>query len=219
MEEMKRLEEVLYEKLHRREPGIDKFDRLWESAVFLPFVQTEDGVALLFEERAHSLRSQPGQICFPGGKVDCQDDGFAATAVRETCEELGLSPDDITVCGELDTLVTHSGPIIRPFVGLIHDISKIKFNPDEVERVFTVPLKELLAIEPMRCSMMLADHPGPDFPFDLVPKRQRDWRRNKDYYVYFYPYKDTVIWGLTARILFSFLHRSSRELHGYLQEI
>ena len=185
MDKLKQLQEILYERLHRRPPGIDKLDRLWEAAVLLPLVQTEQGIAVLFEERAHSLRRQPGEICFPGGKVECSDaNNFAVTAVRETCEELGLSPEDITLCGELDSLVTHMGPIIHPFVGMLKDISKISFNPSEVECVFTVPLQELLSMTPRRCSMELADHPGEDFPFDLVPNRMRGWRKHKEYYVF-----------------------------------
>ena len=216
MENMKKLQEVLYERLHRRPVGIDKLDRLWEAAVLLPLVQTEEGIAVLFEERAHSLRRQPGQICFPGGKVECADaNNFAVTAVRETCEELGLAPEDITICGELDSLVTHMGPIIHPFVGMLKDISKISLNPSEVERVFTVPLQALLSMTPRRCSMELADHPGADFPFDLVPDRMRGWRKHKEYYVHLYEYGDHVSWGLTARMLHAFLHRSGPELKAF----
>ena len=219
MDKMEKLQAILYERLHRRPPGIDKLDRLWEAAVLLPLVQTEKGIAVLFEERAHSLRRQPGEICFPGGKVECSDaHNFAVTAVRETCEELGLTPEDITICGELDSLVTHMGPIIHPFVGMIKDISRISYSPSEVECVFTVPLKELLAMEPRRCYMELADHPGEDFPFDLVPHRMRGWRKHKQYYVYFYEYGEHVIWGLTARMLHAFLYRSRSVLETFLAE-
>lgn len=210
------LQEKITAKLKSRPAGIDKLDRLWEAAVLLPIVETKDGPALLFEERAHTLRRQPGEICFPGGKVECADSSHAMTAVRETCEELGLDEQQIKVLGELDALVTHSGPIIHPFVGLISELEKIAFNSDEVERVFTVPLKFLLEQEPQRCSMKLADHPGADFPFDLVPQRQRSWRMNKEYYVYFYRYENYVIWGLTARILYGFLRRSRRVLQELL---
>ena len=217
MDKLKQLQEILYERLHRRPPGIDKLDRLWEAAVLLPLVQTEQGIAVLFFFFFHSLRRQPGEFCFPGGKVGCSDaNNFAVTAVRETCEELGLSPEDITLCGELDSLVTHMGPIIHPFVGMLKDISKISFNPSEVECVFTVPLQELLSMTPRRCSMELADHPGEDFPFDLVPNRMRGWRKHKEYYVYFYEYDNHVIWGLTARMLHAFLHRSRQELENFL---
>lgn len=216
MDKMDKLQQVLYERLHRRPAGIDKLDRLWEAAVLLPLVQTEKGVAVLFEERAHSLRRQPGEICFPGGKVECSDDNFAAAAIRETCEELGLQPRNITLCGELDSLVTHTGPIIHPFVGLLDDIAQISYSASEVECIFTVPLRELLAMTPKRCSMELADHPGEDFPFDLVPNRMRGWRKNKEYYVYFYEYEGRVIWGLTARVLYAFLRRSGKELAAFL---
>lgn len=210
------LQKILYEKLHRRPAGIDKLDRLWEAAVLVPLVQTNEGIAILFEQRAQSLRSQPGEICFPGGKVDCSDLGFANTAVRETCEELGVKTSDITLCGALDILVTHTGPIIHPYVGFLKRYDDMSYNKSEVERIFTVPLKELLEIQPQRCTMQLADHPGDDFPYDLVPQRIRGWRKNKDYYVYFYHYKDYIIWGLTARILYAFLRRSRKELNSYL---
>lgn len=216
MKDLQELNQILYEKLHRRAPGIDKLDHLWDSAVLLPLVQTEEGVAVLFERRAQGLRTQPGEICFPGGKVECADSDFSVTAVRETCEELGLATENITLCGELDTLVAHNGPIIHPFVGFIEDTSKIKFNPDEVAEVFTVPLKALLEMEPKRGSVQLADQPCEDFPFDLVPQRVRTWRKHKKYFVYFYPYEGRVIWGLTARILYAFLRRSKKELAEFL---
>lgn len=210
------LQERIAARLQERPAGIDKLDRLWEAAVLLPLVETADGTAFLFEERAHTLRRQPGEICFPGGKVECADSSHAMTAVRETSEELGLDQKQIKILGELDALVTHSGPIIHPFVGFIDDVDKISFNPDEVECVFTVPLKALLEQTPQRCSMKLADHPGADFPFDLVPNRQRSWRMNKEYYVYFYRYDKYVIWGLTARILYGFLKRSRKVLEEML---
>ena len=65
MADMERLQERLYEKLHRRPAGIDRMDRLWEAAVLLPIVRTEEGPAVLFEVRAKTLKRQPGEICFP----------------------------------------------------------------------------------------------------------------------------------------------------------
>lgn len=216
MNDMEKLQNLLFARFHRRAPGIDKLDRLWDAAVLLPLVRTEQGICVLFEERAHTLRSQPGEICFPGGKYECSDSSFRTTAVRETCEELGLQPESITICGELDCLVTHNGPIIHPFVGLIDDISRLTYSKDEVEFVFTVPLKALLEQEPRRGSVQLADHPGEDFPFDLVPQRKRGWRMNKAYHVYFYQYEDKIIWGLTARMLYAFLYRARTELTDFL---
>ena len=61
MNEMEKLQYVLFERLHRRAPGIDKLDRLWDAAVLLPLVRTPEGISVLFEERAHTLRSQLSQ--------------------------------------------------------------------------------------------------------------------------------------------------------------
>lgn len=215
MADMNRLMERLYEKLHRRPAGIDRLDRLWEAAVLIPIVKTEAGPAVLFEVRAKTLKRQPGEICFPGGKYECADNSFERTAIRETCEELGLQAQDIEICGELDSLVTHMGPIIHPFVGLLHNHQEITFNPDEVEEVFTVPLEWFLNNEPLVCGMEMADRPLDDFPLELVPGRDKGWRYRKTYNVYFYKYNDYVIWGLTARMLFAFLKRCKPVLNEF----
>ena len=98
--------------------------------MLLPLVNTADGISVLFEVRAAKLGWQPGDVCFPGGRAECSDDSFAATALRETCEELGLDADDVQLIGGLNYLVTHMGPIIHPYVGCIKDINKINFNKD-----------------------------------------------------------------------------------------
>ncbi len=211
MEDLKELSARLATDLSLKPAEIDKTDGLWDAAVLLPLVPTKEGVALLFEVRSKALKRQPGEICFPGGKAECTDKDFRQTAVRECCEELGLAPTDITVLGELSTLVTYSGPIIHPFLGAIEEPKKIGFSAAEVEEVFTVPLNFFLKTEPLTAMVELADRPRADFPFHLVPERQRNWRRRKDYAVYFYLYEERVIWGMTARILCSFL-RTHREL-------
>lgn len=216
MDTLEALQEGIYEKLHRRPAGIDKLDRLWDAAVLLPLVSTDEGPSVLFEVRSLALRRQPGEVCFPGGKYECADKDFRITAIRETCEELGLAESDIRILGELDALVTHTGPIIHPFVGFIKQPQKISFNPSEVEEVFTVPLAQLLRQEPLKCSMQLADRPLEDFPFNLVPDRQRDWRFHKEYNIYFYRYQQRVIWGLTARMLYAFLRRNREVLNTFL---
>jgi len=70
------------------------------------------------------------------------------TAVRETCEELGITPDNIEVLGELDILITPSSLIMRSFVAWIKDSSLIQINPAEVEKVFAIPLDFLLEYGP-----------------------------------------------------------------------
>lgn len=202
---MDKLDVVLREELRKHQAGIDRGDRLWDAAVLVPLVYEGNVPCILFEVRAATLRRQPGEICFPGGKFECKDKSFVATAIRETCEELGLKECNVEILGELDALVTHSGPIIHPFLGVIQDSGAISFSKDEVEQVFTVPLSYLLEHKPRIGYVQLADKPREDFPFDLVPMRQRNWRYHKEYEVYFYIYQDKVIWGLTARMLHAFL--------------
>lgn len=195
----------LSKKLNSRQAGVDKDDMLWDAAVLMPLVEVEGQLCVLFEQRAQNMRRQPGEICFPGGHVDSKDASFAITALRETCEEIGICQDRIKIIGELDALVTHSGPIIHPFVGFLDNMDNIKLSSNEVERVFTVPLKFFLTANPRIGHVQLADKPQEDFPFELVPQRLKNWRYHKDYKVYFYNYEGTIIWGMTARILHSFL--------------
>lgn len=202
---MKQLESKLKIELQKKAAGIDRWDRLWDAAVLLPLVYEGEKPAILFEVRAQSLRRQPGEICFPGGRYECKDGSYERTATRETCEELGIAKGDIEILGELDALVTHSGPIIHPFLGAIRNPEAISISKAEVEQVFTVPLRYLLDHKPRIGYVQLADKPREDFPFDLVPNRQKNWRYHKEYEVYFYLYEDKVIWGLTARILHAFL--------------
>lgn len=201
MEKTAELIKQITERLNRRPARIDKADRLWDAAVLVPLIDTKQGPAVLFEVRAAGLGWQPGDVCFPGGRYECGDDSFAKTAVRETCEELGITEDKIELCGELDYLVTHMGPIIHPFVGRLANEVKLDCNSDEVAEIFTVPLNFLLLSEPRVAHMELANRATADFPFDLLPRHPHDWYKRKGYNIYFYEYQGHVIWGLTARIL------------------
>lgn len=217
MEALERLAATIENGLRGRGPEPDRDDNLWDAAVLLPLVNTPDGISVLFEVRAAKLGWQPGDVCFPGGRAECSDDSFAATALRETCEELGLGVEDVQLIGGLNYLVTHMGPIIHPYVGCIKYINKINFNKDEVDEIFTVPLAFLLNNPPRVAHMELANKAGEDFPFDLLPRQPREWRKRKGYSVYFYEYGGHVIWGLTARILHGFLNRFAAQLKAALE--
>lgn len=214
MEKTAELIKQITERLNRRPARIDKADRLWDAAVLVPLIDTKQGPAVLFEVRAAGLGWQPGDVCFPGGRYECGDDSFAKTAVRETCEELGITEDKIELCGELDYLVTHMGPIIHPFVGRLANEVKLDCNSDEVAEIFTVPLNFLLVSEPRVAHMELANRATADFPFDLLPRHPHDWYKRKGYNIYFYEYQGHVIWGLKARILHGFIKRFHKELQA-----
>lgn len=177
---------------------------LFKSAVLVPLAEQHGELGILFEERAHHMKRQPGEICFPGGRIDPSDRNELDAAIRETCEELGLAKNQIEPVGALDYIVTPF-QIVHPFVGRITDVDQIRPNADEVASWFCVPLSFLQKAEPELHFVDLQMTPPADFPFDLIPNgRNYKWRAGK-IPEYFYFYEDRIIWGLTARILHHFL--------------
>lgn len=180
-------------------------DPAGHSAVLLPLVEKDGELGILFEIRAHHLKRQPGETCFPGGRVE-EGEEEQYTAVRETSEELGLKMEDIEVYGPLDKVVTWS--VIHPFVGKIKDLAKVQPNPDEVAEVFVVPLSYLAEYEPRYYEVQTRSIPPEDYPFHLLPHRSRRRWPERVLPQYFYQYQDKLIWGLTARILHHFLRET-----------
>jgi len=177
------------------------------SAVLIPLVRHNKRLGILFEIRSASLNWQPGDICFPGGRIELEDAGPMAAARRETQEELGLPEEAIEVLGPLNYMVSPIGVMVHPFAAYIKDFDMIRPNHDEVAGVFVAPLDYLLATEPLTAHMELATRPLPDFPLDLPDASYaRDWKRRTTYPVLFYQYDGYVIWGLTARVLCGFLN-------------
>ncbi len=195
---------------HRTPRLIDEFDYM-RAAVMLPLLKTDAGLSVLFEVRSSELSWQPGEICFPGGRIEEDDPDPQATAVRESCEELSLKPEDIEICGALDFITTQMGVIAYPYVGIIKDVSGMQPNRGEVAEIFTVPLDWLLKTQPMEADIHVTTEASEGFPYELLPGYSRSPRRRKGYKVYFYQYEGYVIWGMTARILYGFL-QNCREI-------
>ncbi|MEQ8236303.1 MAG: CoA pyrophosphatase [Syntrophomonadaceae bacterium] len=193
------------EALRGRIPGIIYHERVLKNAVLLPLVEYGGEICVLFEIRASHMKRQPGEICFPGGGVEEDDEGQAISAIRETCEELGLLTEDIELIAPLDLMVSPFDMIIYPYLGYINDYNRIAINPDEVESVFCVPLQFLLDHQPIMTKMKLSVDAYQDYPFELIPQGRNYPFRRGAYPVFFYLWKDQVIWGLTALILHHFL--------------
>lgn len=178
-----------------------------KAAVLLPIVDTNEGESILFEVRSEDLNWQPGEICFPGGKIEEADKDPMHTAVRETCEELSLTPDTIEVLGPLDYLATQMSVIVYPYVGKILKPELINPGQSEVAEVFCVPIQKLLKMQPMIAQMQVTTAPvtKDNFPYEILPEYARGSKPRKTYNLYFYQYDKYTIWGMTALILKGFL--------------
>jgi coenzyme A diphosphatase NUDT7 len=184
--------------------GIIGENKALRAAVLIPLIKKEETYEVLFEVRAFHLKSQPGDICFPGGKIDPSDDSPLDAAIRETTEELGLGPSSIKPIGSLDRYVPSSQFIIHPFVGIL-ETTDFKINKDEVDHTFTIPLNWLLSHEPVKHIVQMDPQPGEDFPYDKIAQgKAYNWRK-RTIEELFYHYKDHSVWGMTARILTHFL--------------
>jgi 8-oxo-dGTP pyrophosphatase MutT (NUDIX family) len=95
---------------------------------------------LIFTLRAKHLNHHAGEVCFPGGKWEQQDGSLLTTALRETHEEIGISPNMIDVLGALPARATRSGALVQPFVGKIPADCRFDLNHHELQELFTVPL-------------------------------------------------------------------------------
>lgn len=178
----------------------------FRSAVLIPLVVVDGEWHVLFEVRSFTMRKQPGDISFPGGRIDATDSSPLAAAVRETSEELGVDPKTIQVVGQLSPYITSSSFVTYPFVAII-DINQIfhGYNKEEVEEVFTVPVKWLLNYEPYMHEVSVEVVPSPDFPFDKIANGAQYQWRTRAMEEWFFDYEKYTIWGLTARILKHFI--------------
>lgn len=190
--------------LSGRQAKILGHEDYFESAVILPLVEKDDKYWVLFQKRADNIH-QPGEISFPGGKIEPEDSDPQAAAVRETCEEIGLNPEDIKVIAPLDIMVSPLNTIVYPFLGEIINSDLIQANPDEVAELFYVPLEFFLNCDPLYKPIALSMSAPDDFPFDMIPQGKAYPFLKGIWPQFFYVWEDRVIWGLTARILTHFL--------------
>ncbi len=150
------------------------------AAVLVPIV-ARTTLSVLLTQRTDQLSSHAGQIAFPGGKIEPDDDGPLAAALRETHEEIGLAASQIEPLGFLEPYRTGTGYHITPAVALVTPGFTLRPDPSEVADVFEVPLAFLL--DP-------ANH-----QID-----SRVWRGAERHF-YAIPYEGRYIWGATAGII------------------
>ncbi len=155
--------------------------KLREAAVLVPIVDRPEGQTVLLTKRTEHLPKHAGQVAFPGGRVEPQDEDIVDTALRETEEEIGLGRSFIEVCGFLDRYHTGTGFDVVPVVGLVKPGFSLVLQETEVESAFEVPLPFIL------------DRSNHTLKSAL-------WQGVERHY-YTMPYEGYYIWGATAAML------------------
>ena len=169
-------------------------------AVLVPLLRLEDKLHLIYEIRSEEIGTQPGEVSFPGGRIE-EGETAREAAVRETEEELGLDKKQIEVFGQMDYLIPPFNIALYPFTGFlkVDSLTDLEINKAEVQEIFTVPLNYFLENEPETHVVNCRHEINENFPYHLIRNgKEYDWREG-EYPVNFYKYKDHVIWGMTAR--------------------
>ena len=190
---------LLQEKVPAHIPGL--LDGRRSYAVLVPLVEREDGIHVLYEVRAMTLRRQPGEVCFPGGHIEAGETPEQC-ALRETEEELGIPMDKIRVLGRLDFIAHRANFIMYPILALIDGETADRMNICEAEvgETFEVPLSHLLTTEPIEYDYELIPTPARNFPYEILNiPRDYKWQIGSEN-VPVYPWQGHAIWGLTGRI-------------------
>jgi 8-oxo-dGTP pyrophosphatase MutT (NUDIX family) len=159
---------------------------LWPAAVVALIYEHESRPHLVFQKRTSHVETHKGQISFPGGGRDETDPDLVFTALRETHEEIGVSPEDIEILGELDHIKTISGFHVTPYVGWMRRFPYTwTFSEAEVEYLLEVPLDHLLD------------------PENFVPDRRVV--DGVEHIMPSYRFGDDLIWGATGRMVSNLL--------------
>ncbi len=161
------------------------------------------GDALVMEVRARTLRHQPGEVCFPGGRIEPGETAVQC-ALRETQEELCLPPERIEVLGELEFLISIAGRVIYPVLARTETLEGLCPSPQEVEEVFRIPIS------------WLREHPPRDYRYwqvyDAPAGLPAELRRSlisyrREQRGHYWDYDGRLIWGMTARVIERLLQR------------
>lgn len=156
------------------------------AAVLVPLVNREHGLTLLLTQRSADLPDHPGQISFPGGRVEPEDASLAAAALREASEEVGLPVGRVEVLGHMATYETVTGYEVTPVVGWVEPPFDLTLDAGEVADAFEVPLAFLL------------DPANQQRHFRMLGEVRRDF--------WAIPYGERFIWGATAAMLMMLDH-------------
>jgi coenzyme A diphosphatase NUDT7 len=191
---MEKKESSYHSTLRRASVLVPLFER--STAAAADDNDDDDGIHVLLTRRPSTMKSHGGEVCFPGGKMDDEDDGDdVRTALRESYEEIGLHPLNVHILSRMDTIESKHSLCVTPIIGVVKPSElaepiNLTLNTDEVEKAFDVPLRHF-------CDSMN----------NCVSAEEVMWRGEK-FTLRTYNYDDVendnnrfVIWGLTAHIL------------------
>ncbi|WP_372971326.1 NUDIX hydrolase [Marinobacter sp.] len=157
-----------------------------EAAVLVPVTDNHDNPEIIFTLRSENLSTHRGQVSFPGGRRDPEDESLAATALRETHEEIDLPPEQVQLIAPLSQVMSLHQILVTPYVGVIPGDHPLTANPAEIESIFRVPVEFFLEDKRHRTD-----------PLNFL---------NNTFYVPCYRWGRYQIWGLSAVVLVDFLN-------------
>ncbi len=163
------------ESASRIEPG-----KRTPAAVLVPFVCLDGHWHLLFTKRTNGVAKHRGEISFPGGAVEVDDDDQIQTALRETLEEIGVPKEKIKVIGAIEPVPTISNFCVLPVVGIMEWPLSLNVNQDEVEKIILIPVDWLSNAENWYES---------DYEYEPGTFRRL---------IHYQDYNGEHLWGLTA---------------------
>ncbi|WDV44414.1 CoA pyrophosphatase [Clostridiaceae bacterium M8S5] len=180
-------------------------------SVLMPLVEVDGILHILFEVRSNKLSEEPGEIGFPGGRIE-EGETKKEASVRETCEELGIRSEDIDVIGELDYIAGPYNIQVFGYVGLIKVENIENYSNSEVDHCFLVPLEFFIENKPREYDSYVKIELQDKFPYDLIPNgKHYKWRKGV-FPVHFYEYNEYIIWGFTARFIDNFINSIKKGL-------
>lgn len=158
-------------------PPVDSSDNL-RAAVLIPIYEDRGELRIVLTRRPDDMRTHAGDVVFPGGMIDPEDDGPVAAAIREAWEEVGIPPDNVEVLGGLDPVTTRSRTMmIAPVVARIERPAELRPEPGEVDVIIEPTMADLLVEESWRTE---------------------DWHGHE---LWFYEFAEGILWGATARMV------------------
>jgi 8-oxo-dGTP pyrophosphatase MutT (NUDIX family) len=211
---------TLISKKISKEPVIIGRERYLNSAVLIPIVNLNGIEYLLFQKRSQKVR-QPGEVSFPGGHYENKrDNNFLSTALRETCEELGIEKKKIRILGKLGTFFGPMGVIVEAFIGKLNISSLKQLNIDkkEVDRIFVLPIDFFMQANPLEFFTRVELHPStvndngdklellPVKDLGLPERYALPWTNGK-HRVLVYKNSEEIIWGITAELVYELINK------------